>query len=55
MEAIRTYDKMEDLLFELLSCEAWREKIYPLVVDEIINKAPLIGYFIVFFNNYLDV
>lgn len=48
MESCLTYEKMEDLLHEMILCEAWREKVFPKVRNEVIEKSPLVGYFILF-------
>lgn len=48
MESCLTYEKMEDLLHEMILCEAWREKVFPNVRTQVIEKSPLVGYFILF-------
>ena len=48
MEAVLTFDKLGVLIHDLLLIEAWKEHIYPLLVDELAGRNSMRLYFIMY-------
>ena len=48
LEAVLTFDKMDVLIHDLLIIEAWKENIYPLILDRVAGKNNMRIYFILY-------
>ena len=48
LEAILTHDKLDVLVNDLITLEAWKENIYPLLLDDIAGKNTMRCYFILY-------
>eukprot|EP01038_Epipyxis_sp_PR26KG_P014581 gene14581-19582_t len=48
LEAFLTFNKFEFLIHDLLLIEAWKEKVYPLIVDELAPRNQMRLYFILY-------
>lgn len=48
LEAVLTFNKTEVLIHDLLLIEAWKENIYPLLIDDLVGKNSMRLYFILY-------
>ena len=48
LEAILTFDKMEILIHDLLVIEAWKENVYPKLLDRVAGRNTMRVYFILY-------
>lgn len=48
MEAVLTFDKLGVLIHDLILIEAWKENIYPLLLDDLAGKNNMRLYFILY-------
>eukprot|EP00607_Mallomonas_marina_P000365 CAMPEP_0182434784 /NCGR_PEP_ID=MMETSP1167-20130531/71811_1 /TAXON_ID=2988 /ORGANISM="Mallomonas Sp, Strain CCMP3275" /LENGTH=453 /DNA_ID=CAMNT_0024625039 /DNA_START=49 /DNA_END=1410 /DNA_ORIENTATION=- len=59
LEAILTFDKLPVLIHDLLIIEAWKENVYPLLIDQVAGKNNMRIYFILYheatLTNFLEV
>ena len=43
-----TYDKLDVIVNDLITLEAWKENVYPLLLDEVAGKNTMRCYFILY-------
>ena len=48
LEAILTHDKLDVFVNDLITLEAWKENVYPLLLDDIAGKNTMRCYFILY-------
>ena len=48
LEALLTYDKLDVLVNDLITLEAWKDNVYPLLLDEVAGKNTMRCYFILY-------
>lgn len=48
LEAFLTFDKIEFLVYDLLLIEAWKENVFPLLIDELAGRNNMRLYFILY-------
>ena len=48
LEAIMTFGKIDLLIHDLITIEAWKENIYPLILNEVAGKNTMRMYFILY-------
>lgn len=48
MEAVLTFNKLETLIHDLLVIEAWKENVYPLLLDKLAGRNNMRLYFILY-------
>jgi hypothetical protein len=59
MDTLVTQDKMKILVYDLLVSEAWKEKVYPHIDEQIANISSVRSYMVVskliFFPRHHDI
>jgi zinc finger MYND domain-containing protein 10 len=59
LEAMLTFEKLDVLIHDLIVIEAWKEKIYPLLLDRVAGRNTMRVYFILYHEatvvNFLEV
>lgn len=48
MEAVLTFDKLGTLIHDLILIEAWKENVYPLLVDDLAGRNNMRLYFVLY-------